>query len=413
MLLEYKLFLDTNALLNLQESAFKEDFFISQKTLEEIESIKSSSKKDGEIKYKARLVSHLLDKHYGKYTVIRIDSNVKSIIQKFDLEETPDNLILSTAYYCNLSTPILVCTDDINCRFISKNIFDLPTKSTDDINIVKNIDEYSGYRDVTLSDEEMSEFYLHLNYNKFDCVLNEYLIVRKKDGEIVDYRRWNGKEYVALSWKQINSHFLGKIKPRNPQQVLAFDMLQNKAETIKVISGKFGTGKDYIMIANALKLIEDGKYDKLLYIRNAVGVKDAQEIGYLPGDKNSKLRPYAMVLADHLGGETGLDMQIMSGNIEIEHLGYIRGRDIKNTIIYCSESENLTKEHVQLLIGRVGEGSALWMNGDFLQTDSPIFRINNGLLSTVQKLAGHEKFGYVRLDKTERSETAAMADLLD
>ena len=78
-----------------------------------------------------------------------------------------------------------------------------------------------------------------------------------------------------------------------------------------------------------------------------------------------------------------------------------------------AKNENLTKEHVQLLIGRVGSGSSLWMNGDFRQTDSHIFRINNGLLSTVQKLAGHEKFGYVRLEKTERSETAAMADLLD
>lgn len=413
MLLEYKLFLDTNALLNLQDSAFKEDFFISQKTLEEIENIKSSGKKDGEIKYKARLISHLLDKYYGKYTVVRTDSTIKSLLSDFDLEETPDNIILATAYICNQSQPVLVCTDDLNCRFISRDIFQLQTKGTDDINIVKNIDEYSGYKDVTLSDEEMSDFYLHMDNNTFGCVLNEYLLIRKSDGEIVDYRRWNGEEYTALSWKQINSHFLGKIKPRNPQQVLAFDMLQNKDETIKVISGKFGTGKDMIMIANALKLIEDGKYERLLYVRNAVGVKDAQEIGYLPGDKNSKLRPYAMVLADHLGGETGLDMQIMSGNIEIEHLGYIRGRDIKNTIIYCSEAENLTKEHVQLLIGRVGEGSTLWMNGDFRQTDSHIFRINNGLLSTVQKLAGHEKFGYVRLEKTERSETAAMADLLD
>lgn len=411
--MEYKLFLDTNALLNLQESAFKEDFFISQKTLEEIENIKSSNKKDGEIKYKARLVSHLLDKYYGKYTVIRTDSSIKNILDDFDLDETPDNIILATAYACNKSQPVLVCTDDLNCRFISRDIFKLQTKGTDDINIVKNIDEYSGYKDVTLSDEEMSDFYLHMDNNIFGCVLNEYLIIRKSDGEIVDYRKWNGSEYVALSWKQINSHFLGKIKPRNPQQILAFDMLQNKDETIKVISGKWGTGKDMIMIANALKLIEEGKYEKLLYVRNAIGVKDAQEIGYLPGDKNSKLRPYAMVLADHLGGETGLDMQIMSGNIEIEHLGYIRGRDIKNTIIYCSESENLTKEHVQLLIGRVGNGSSLWMNGDFRQTDSHIFRINNGLLSTVQKLAGHEKFGYVQLEKTERSETAAMADLLD
>ena len=411
--MEYKLFLDTNALLNLQESAFKEEFFISQKTLEEIESIKSSGKKDDEIKYKARSISRLLDKYSGKYTVIRTNFGIKSILADFDLEETPDNIILATAYTCNQLQPVLICTDDLNCRFVSRDIFKLPTKGTDDINIVKNIDEYSGYKDITFSDEEMSDFYLHINSNKFDCVPNEYLIIRKADGDIVDYRRWNGEEYTALSWKQINSHVLGKIKPRNPQQVLAFDMLQNKDETIKVISGRFGSGKDYIMIANALKLIEDGKYEKLLYVRNAIGVKDAQQIGYLPGDKNSKLRPYAMVLADHLGGETGLDMQIMSGNIEIEHLGYIRGRDIKNTIIYCSEAENLTKEHVQLLIGRVGSGSALWMNGDFRQTDSHIFRINNGLLSTVQKLAGHEKFGYVRLEKTERSETAALADLLD
>lgn len=259
----------------------------------------------------------------------------------------------------------------------------------------------------------MSYFYLHTNENMYDSLLNEYLIIRKSDGEVVDYRKWNGEEYSALSYKQIKSNFNGRVKPRNPQQVLAFDMLQNSNETIKIISGKFGSGKDFLMIANALKLIEDGKFDKLLYVRNTIGVKDAEEIGYLPGDKFSKLLPFAMPLADHLGGESGLELKMMEGTVDIEHLGYIRGRDIKNTIIYVSEAENLTKEHVQLLIGRVGEGSALWMNGDFKQTDSALFRMNNGLLSAVQKLAGNEKFGYVQLLKTERSETAAMADLLD
>ena len=120
-----------------------------------------------------------------------------------------------------------------------------------------------------------------------------------------------------------------------------------------------------------------------------------------------------MPMADHLGGETGLDMYMMAGIISVEHLGHIRGRDIKNSIIYCTEAENLTKEHVQLLIGRVGEGSTLWMNGDFKQTDKAIFKSNNGLLTSVQRLAGHEKFGYVQFSKTERSETATMADLLD
>lgn len=193
MLLEYKLFLDTNALLNLQDAAFKEDFFISQKTLEEIEHIKSSSHKDSEIKYKARLISHLLDKNYGNYTVVRVTTEIKEVLNDFDLDETPDNIILATAYFCNISIhPVLVCTDDLNCRFIARNIFGLTTKGTDDINIVKNIDEYYGYKDVTLSDEEMSDFYLHTDNNRFNCLMNEYLIIRKSDGEVVDYRKWNG-----------------------------------------------------------------------------------------------------------------------------------------------------------------------------------------------------------------------------
>lgn len=412
-ILTYKLFFDTNALLNLQESAFKEHFVIAQKTLEEIENIKCSSHKDNEIKWKARIVSRLLDENYGSYKVIRYSPIIKEILNDKDLEETPDNIILASAFYYNEIEKVLVCTDDINCRFISREIFELQTKGTSDINLIADIQEYKGFKDVTLSDEEMSNFYMNLNSNLFNCLKNEYLIVRKADGKIVDYRKWNGNQYAALSYKQLNSKYLGKIKPRNPQQVISFDMLQNNDETIKVISGGFGTGKDFIMISNAMKLIENGEFEKLIYVRNPVGVKNANDIGFLPGSKDEKLKPFAMVLADHLGGEMGLELQIMAGTIEIQHLGYIRGRDIKNSIIYCTEAENLTKEHVQLLIGRVGEGSALWMNGDFKQTDSAVFRANNGLLSAVQKLAGHEKFGYVQLQKTERSETAAMADLLD
>ena len=62
-------------------------------------------------------------------------------------------------------------------------------------------------------------------------------------------------------------------------------MLQDKDKTIKILSGKFGSGKDYLMIANALKLIDEGKFDKLIYVRNAIGVKDVNEIGFIPGSK--------------------------------------------------------------------------------------------------------------------------------
>ena len=79
----------------------------------------------------------------------------------------------------------------------------------------------------------------------------------------------------------------------------------------------------------------------------------------------------------------------------------------------CSEAENMTKEHIQLLLSRIGDNSALWLNGDFRQIDSNIFESNNGLSSIINKLKGNSRFGYVQLQKTERSETAELANLLD
>lgn len=169
--MEYTLFLDTNALLNLQEGAFKESFVIAQKTLEEIENIKSSSSKDSEIKWKARRGSRLLDEHYGEYKVVKYSEDIKNILDAKGLSETPDNIILASAFLCSYTGKILVCTDDVNCRFISREIFELPTKGVNEINLVKNVEEYKGYKDITLSDDEMSILYTNLNKNIYDCLL--------------------------------------------------------------------------------------------------------------------------------------------------------------------------------------------------------------------------------------------------
>ena len=167
------------------------------------------------------------------------------------------------------------------------------------------------------------------------------------------------------------------------------------------------------MVSHALQLIDDGKFDKIVWVRNNISVKDSKDIGALPGTEFEKLLPYAMPLADHVGGVFGIETLMPRNKLEIQHLGFIRGRDIKNSIIICTEAENLTKEHVQLLIGRVGEGSNLWLDGDFKQTDSKVFEKNNGLNIAVDRLKGNELFGYVHLEKSERSKTSALADLLD
>lgn len=120
-----------------------------------------------------------------------------------------------------------------------------------------------------------------------------------------------------------------------------------------------------------------------------------------------------MPLADHCGGvDTLLDM-VDNGIIEPIHLGFVRGRDLKDSIIFCDECENLTKEQVQLLIGRVAEGSELWLAGDLRQIDNRIFQENNGLRGLINGLIGEELFGMVKLIKSERSATARLADRLD
>ena len=274
------------------------------------------------------------------------------------------------------------------------------------------MDEYRGFQEITSDDERLSTFYSDLT-NIFDCRQNEHIIVYDTDGVAKDFYRWDGTKYALVGYKVIKNDYTGNVRPRNPQQRLAIDMLYNQDITVKILVGKFGTGKDYLMSSVALDLVMQGKFDKIMWVRNNVEVKNSKPLGFLPGDAFDKLLPFAMPLADHVGGRDGLERLISNQQIEVEHLGFIRGRDIKNTIIMCSEAENMTKEHVQLLLGRVGEGSALWLNGDYKQTDHKVFTENNGLMIAVDRLKGHPKFGFVKLVKTERSETAAMADLLD
>ena len=157
----------------------------------------------------------------------------------------------------------------------------------------------------------------------------------------------------------------------------------------------------------------DQKFEKIVFIRNNIEVKDTRPIGFLPGDYNEKMLQYAMPLADHLGGVESLDMLVKRGAIEVVHLGLIRGREFRDSIIICDESQNMTTEQIQLVIGRVGDNSRLWINGDIKQCDMEVFRRNSGLQRAIDRLKGNPLFGYVHLVKTERSKTAALADLLD
>ena len=108
------------------------------------------------------------------------------------------------------------------------------------------------------------------------------------------------------------------------------DMLYQPDVTIKVVTGKFGTGKDFLMCSAAIDQMERGKFEKIVWVRNNIEVKNSKPIGHLPGEYRDKLLPYAMPLADHLGGVEGLEMLCKPGKDRDRPPGFIRGGTSKS-----------------------------------------------------------------------------------
>lgn len=257
-----------------------------------------------------------------------------------------------------------------------------------------------------LTDEEMSQFYAG-DYSTTKLFEGQYVFV----GEEV-YKLKNN-ELVRVKYPRIESAFSGVVKPRNKEQIAAIDMLQDEDSTIKLITGTMGTGKTMLLAAQAISLLEKGEYDKIVFIRNNTQVKDTTDLGALPGSEVSKMLPYVMPFADHCGGVDGVMRLIETGKLEIVPLGFLRGRSIRNSIIFCTEAENLTKEHLQLIIARADEGSIIFMDADCRQRDRAVFNNSQGIEIMTDRLKTKKLFSCVHLVKSERSETAALADLLN
>lgn len=445
-------FYDTSALLDLPpDTLLAQQFLIADITLYELEDIKTSGKKDEGTKAKARAVTRLLAEHPTAYTVVSIDyPQLLSILDGVPVKDNNDGTIMAAARWylnelqnkldetwgevCDVGSLVTTedyrkqkaeidsfrfVTSDLSCFNLAQQVMKLPCELSLDRGGANN--DYTGWTKVPMDQggaEAMAMAYSKdvEQKNLFDTPTNGYILIPNADadGNTVGLR-WDGSRYVPIKYKKISNRFTGDIRPRNDQQRLAFDMLQNDDITVKMLAGTFGSGKTMLMVSSAIDMIEKHKFDKLIWIRNNIEVKNTKELGALPGTLLEKLgaASFAGPLADHLGGESGLEYWIKNGQVEVAHLGFIRGRDYKNAILLVSEAENLTKEHIQLLLGRVGEGSMLWLDGDLKQTDEAVFENNSGMCKAISALTGNPHFAYVYMPKTERSETAQLADLLD
>ncbi len=272
---------------------------------------------------------------------------------------------------------------------------------------------YKGYEIVKLSEKEMADFY-QAKDSESDLVLleNEFLLLADEQGRIVDKLINQDGMLKDAGYSTIQNHWYGTIRPRNTYQALALNLLNDTTVPVKVLTGVYGSAKTFFMVNAALQRLEAGDKNKIVFIRNNLSPQGVKDIGFLPGSALDKTIVWAMPLADHVGGEDGLYNLIETKQLEVLPLNFIRGRDLRNAIIFSDESENLTPKLIQLLLGRVGENSELWVAGDYRQSDLGK-NFSEGLSFMIDRLKGNRLFGYVDLPITERSRIAELSNLLD
>jgi PhoH-like ATPase len=274
---------------------------------------------------------------------------------------------------------------------------------------------YTGYQRLCLTEEELATFYSK-NIIQGDFLENEYVVLEDDQGQIIDLLKLQDGYFVHLDGHTIKNQWTDTIKPRNTEQKLMFDALEDRTTPLKIFTGTYGSGKSFLTLNKALELIEHGQFSKIVYLRNNINVKGTEPIGALPGSIDDKQLPWLLPIADIVGGLDGLEMLMDSNKLEAVPLGFIRGRSFNHAIIISDESENLTKELYQLIIGRVGEGSELWLLSDFRQSDFGVnkFKIfEDGTPFMIDRLKGNRMVSVVNLPTTERSKVANLSNLLD
>lgn len=404
-------FLDTSAILaGAMDSFF--NIYISPLAISELENIKTEKNKDEDVKFLARrTVREMIQNKEFKYTCFSQKEVMKELKQHAFLSDINDHHILCEAILLNkqFKRQVHFITADGALYLFAKQIKDLIV--TFYVPKDKELTEqYCGWRKCYPDIDTFSEVYMNLNNNIFNCQANEFAIIYE-DEQVKDVLFWNGLKYRPLNYKEFTSVLGERIKPRNLEQKMYLDLLQNKDVPIKLCLARFGTGKSFLALNYALHEVQTGRFDKIIFVKNNLEVKGAGKLGTLPGDTVSKLYPWLLQIEDMIGIEK-FEEYLDNGQIEPAHLSSLRGRDLKNCCIIVDEAENLLTSNIQLLLGRVAEGSEIIFCADVKQCDYYDEKMS-GIPRMIERLYGKQLFGMVKLLKTERSKVAAMADLLD
>ena len=360
----------------------------------------------------------------GKIRVV-VNHNWHPDVEASFQDDCPDHRIINCAYKLHIDNPdreIILVTKDTNMRLKSRSLgLSAEDYSRDSIDDVSQV--YTGSR--LIEDVDSKEIdVLYASYGvdggEINCVTdpmaNENFILRNGQKSIL--ARFDPFDNKVV---RVDKPTAYGIMPRNAEQSFALHMLMDNRIQLVTLSGKAGTGKTLLALAAALELRSE--YRQIFLARPIVPLSN-RDLGFLPGDIQSKLDPYMQPLFDNLSvirhqfksndkRSIKINELLEQNKLLITPLTYIRGRSLQKSFFIVDEAQNLTPHEVKTVITRAGEGTKVVFTGDIHQIDHPYLdKRSNGLTYLISRMKGQDVFAHITLEKGERSELAELASNL-
>jgi PhoH-like ATPase len=264
---------------------------------------------------------------------------------------------------------------------------------------------------------------------------NEFIHIKSSDSSSHEVLTiFNGDKIVPL--KYANSSAWGLV-PINREQKMAFELLMDNNVPFVTLAGGAGSGKTILSTAVALqKVIEEEVFRKIVLVKPVVPA--GNDIGFLPGTEEEKLKPWMGSFYDAVDNLFGnkyrrkekgsksdssakptftvdsfIDDYRQHGIIETKTFTYMRGRTLSDALVIVDEAQEITPHLAKMMLTRAGFGAKFVFLGD--PTDSQIDNVlvdarSNGLVYTIEKMKPFPITGHVTLNKVERSPLAQIAE---
>jgi len=368
--------------------------------------------------------SNLQDQKQGKVRVV-VNHNWHPDVKAAFQEDCPDHRILNCAYKLsnnNSERETILISKDTNMRLKARSLgITAEDYTTDKIMDLDSV--YTGSR--LVEDAPGAAIETLINTGQIDLTAfpsitkpkaNENFIIR--NGTKSALATYNAIEDKILRVEKMPAY---GILPRNAEQSFALHMVTDNKVQLVTLSGKAGTGKTLIALAGALKCRSD--YRKIYLARPIVPLSN-RDLGFLPGDIQSKMDPYMQPLFDNLSvirhqfrakdkRVKKINQMLEDEKLLITPLAYIRGRSLQRSFFIVDEAQNLTPHEVKTIITRAGDGTKIVFTGDIQQIDHPYLdKRSNGLTYLTSRMKDQDMYAHITLEKGERSQLADLASEL-